>query len=97
MDYFRGVHETLFEESPWSPQVHVDSTGTPHGLSMESMWTIGNAECSPPKIHGVCGNVWGSVKYSSNCIQTHFPKRLKIKEENIYICPTAYAIIPNHR
>ena len=64
---------------------------------MESMWTIGNVECSPPKIHGVstksswtpwrlmesphgvlmethgesswsphgvCGNVWGSVKYS---------------------------------
>ena len=70
-----GVHETLFGEFPWSPQVHVDSTWTPHGLSMESMWTIGNAECSPAKIHvvstksswsphGVCGNVWWSVKYS---------------------------------
>ena len=42
------------------------------GLHGESMWTIGNAECSPAKIHGVspwspngvCGNVWGSVKYS---------------------------------
>ena len=76
MDYFLGVHETLFEESPWSPQVHVDSMGTPHGLSMESMWTSGNAECSPPKIHGVStksswtphgvyGNMWGSVKYTS--------------------------------
>ena len=52
---------------------------------------------SPQSPHGVCGNMWESVKYSSNCIQTHFPKRLKIKEENIYICPTAYAIIPNHR
>ena len=42
---------------------------------MESMWTIGNVECSFPEIHGVstksswtlhgvCGNVWGSVKYS---------------------------------
>ena len=55
-----GVHGLLM----WSPQVHVDSTGTPHGLSMESMWTIGNAECSSAKIYGVCGNVWGSVKYS---------------------------------
>ena len=56
-----GVHETLFEESPWSPQVHVDSTGTPHGLSMESMWTIGNAECSPHGVLmesvGMCGGV----------------------------------------
>ena len=48
-----GVHEIQLEESPWSPCGLVDSTGTPHGLSMESMWTVGKAECSPAKIHGV--------------------------------------------
>ena len=48
MDYFRGVHETLFEESPWSL----------HGVSTKTPWRLME---SP---HGVCGNVWGSVKYS---------------------------------
>ena len=31
----------------------MESTGSLHGVLMESMWTIGNAGCSPAKIHGV--------------------------------------------
>ena len=61
-------HCLNFEESPWSPQVHVDSRGTPHGLSMESMWTIGNAECSPAKIHGVSTkSSWSLWEHVEEC------------------------------
>ena len=51
-----GVHETLFEESPWSPCVLLEMLNVVLLKSMES----------PQSPHGVCGNVWGSVKYSDS-------------------------------
>ena len=65
-----GVHEILLEESPWSPCGLVDSMESPCGLlEMLNVVLLKSME-SPQSPHGVCGNVWGSVKYSQLVFQS---------------------------
>ena len=53
LDIIHGIHETLFQESPWSPHIsespfklYVESMKTPHRL-------VGSSRNTPSKIHGL--------------------------------------------
>ena len=71
-----GVHETLLEESPWSPCGLLEMLDVVLLKSMESPQ-------SPHGLHGDCGNMWGSVKYSvcGRCCGSYYlPHLQKISE-----------------
>jgi hypothetical protein len=59
-----GVHT----ESTWSPHgVRTESARNPHGVRTESARTPhGVSTESPRSPYGLHGDVWGSVKYSTN-------------------------------
>src|ERR1700677_1114562 len=53
-----GTSRKCFHRFPWSPRgVSVESPWSPHGVHVDSLWT-------PQSLHGLRGNLWGSVKCS---------------------------------